>query len=144
MARPGIIGLLLAAVLSQAAGNVLLSSGMKAVAGGQGIEASDWSAVLIEGATTPLVLAGMALTVLFFVLFSVALSKADLSFVAPAISAEVVLNVALAEYVLHESVSPARWAGALLISLGVVLVLRSEPRTFAAEEAGPLLEEVRQ
>ncbi len=136
--------MLLAAILSQAAGNVLLSKGMKAVADGRGGLDGDWAALLVEGATAPMVLAGMALTVLFFVFFSVALSKADLSFVAPAISAEVVLNVALADYVLHESVSAVRWAGALLISLGVVLVLRSEPRTFAAEEAGPLLEEVRQ
>lgn len=137
-----IIGLLLAAIVSQAIGNVLLSKGMKAVAGGRNPLGADWVSVLVEGATNPMVLAGMACTVLFFALFSVAVSKADLSFVAPAISSEVVLNVALAEYLLNESVSPVRWAGAFLISLGVVLVLRSEPRTFAVgEERTGLLEE---
>jgi drug/metabolite transporter (DMT)-like permease len=37
-----------------------------------------------------------------------------------------VLNVVFANYFLHEVVSLTRWTGVLLISIGVVLVLRSE------------------
>ncbi|HZC80331.1 MAG TPA: hypothetical protein VE222_01210, partial [Nitrospiraceae bacterium] len=48
----------------------------------------------------------------------------------PAISSEVVINVACADYFLNETVSSIRWIGALLISIGVALVVQSSPRTF--------------
>jgi uncharacterized membrane protein len=46
--------------------------------------------------------------------------------VVPAVSAEVVVNVVFANYFLDEIVSLTRWMGVLLISVGVILVLRSE------------------
>jgi drug/metabolite transporter (DMT)-like permease len=49
--------------------------------------------------------------------------------VVPAISSEVVINVAFADYFLNEAVSSTRWTGAVLISIGVILVLLSSPRT---------------
>jgi len=61
----------------------------------------------------------------FFALYSAALSWADLSFVLPATAFGYVLNVWAGHYFLNESVSPARWVGAIVITLGVVMVSRS-------------------
>jgi drug/metabolite transporter (DMT)-like permease len=72
---------------------------------------------------------GTLLLIVFFVLYSAALSWADLSFVLPATAFGYVLNVAAGYYFLNESVSPARWAGSVVITLGVFLVSRSGVRS---------------
>lgn len=130
-----IIVLLAVAVVSQSIGNVLLSKGMKELAGSDPSLPSQWGPVLMQAAVSPTVLLGAALFVVFFILWTIALSRADLSFVLPAVSFEVVLNVLLASWFLEESVSPVRWAGVALISLGVILVARSGARTFDREPA---------
>jgi drug/metabolite transporter (DMT)-like permease len=113
---------LIPAIFAQAAGNVLLSMRMKEIG------SSSWLPLVPRAAESPTLWFGTALLIVSFVLFATALSWADLSFVVPAISAEVVLNVVFANYFLHEVVSPTRWTGVLLISIGVGLVLRSERR----------------
>ena len=137
-----IVALLAVAVLSQAMGNVLLSQGMKVIARDGQAVMSAWPSLFVQAVHSPAILLGVGSLIIFFALFATALSKADLSFVLPAISSEVVINVAFANYFLHEAVSSARWMGAVLISIGVILVLRSAPRTFeiASGPAGVLKE----
>jgi drug/metabolite transporter (DMT)-like permease len=125
-----IVVLLAVAVLSQAMGNVLLSQGMKVIARDGQAVMSAWPSLFVQAVQSPAILLGVGFLIVFFALFATALSKADLSFVLPAISSEVVINVACANYFLHEAVSSMRWMGAVLISIGVILVLRSAPRTF--------------
>jgi drug/metabolite transporter (DMT)-like permease len=125
-----IIALLAVAIVSQATGNVLLSQGMKHIAAESQPDADTWFSMLVQAVQSPSILLGAGFLIIFFVLFAIALSRADLSFVVPAISAEVVLNVAFAHYFLNETVSSTRWIGAVLISIGVILVLWSSPRTF--------------
>lgn len=79
-------------------------------------------------AGSPTIWLGTALLLIFFILFTAALSWADLSFVLPTISIEVIVNVAFAAYFLNEPVSAIKWAGAVLISIGVILVVRSGRR----------------
>jgi drug/metabolite transporter (DMT)-like permease len=67
--------------------------------------------------------------IISFLLFVTALSLADLSFVLPVVSIEVIVNVAFANYFLNEPVSLLRWIGTVLISTGVILVVRSEKQT---------------
>ena len=111
---------LIPAIFAQAAGNVFVSARMKEIG------SSSWLLLVPGAVESPTLWLGTALLIVSFVLFASALSWADLSFVVPAISAEVVLNVVFANYLLHEVVSLTRWTGVLLISMGVVLVLRSE------------------
>ena len=111
---------LIPAIFAQAAGNVLVSAKMKEIG------SSSWVSLLPRVLESPTLWFGIALLIVSFILFASSLSWADLSFVVPAVSAEVVLNVALASYFLHEVVSLTRWTGVLLISIGVILVLRSE------------------
>jgi drug/metabolite transporter (DMT)-like permease len=108
------------AIFVQATGNVCLSKGMKELS-----LASSIFALFFQAIGSPVIWIGTALLFLFFLLFVAALSWADLSFVVPAISIEVVVNVAFADYFLNEPVTSVRWIGTLLISTGVILVLRS-------------------
>jgi uncharacterized membrane protein len=128
--RIRIIALLAVAILSQAVGNVLLSQGMKLIAGESQLTWNNWVSIFLQAVHSPSILFGVGFYAIFFVLFAAALSRADLSFVLPAISSEVVINVAFADYFLNESVSSIQWIGALLISIGVGLVVQSSPRTF--------------
>lgn len=90
----------------------------------------DWVAISLQICCSSSMLVGLGFLIVSFVLFATTLSRADLSFVLPVVSAEVVVNVAFAQYFLQETVPPTRWFGAVLISIGVVLVLRSSQRTF--------------
>ena len=125
-----IIVMLAIGVLSQSVGNVLLSKGMKEIAGSDPTWPAQWAPVLLKAAISPTVLVGAALFIVFFILWAIALSRADLSFVLPAVSFEVVLNVLFATWFLEEIVSPVRWLGVALICIGVLLVARSGARTF--------------
>jgi len=111
---------LIPAIFAQAAGNVFLSMRMKEIG------SSSLLPLMPRAVESSTLWFGTALLIVSFVLFASALSWADLSFVVPAVSAEVVVNVVFANYFLHEVVSLTRWTGVLSLSVGVILVLRSE------------------
>jgi drug/metabolite transporter (DMT)-like permease len=127
---------LIIAILAQTAGDVYLTKGMKAIAAedASGGLLSRSLEIALQVAQSPAVLIGTALLIIFFALYSAALSWADLSFVLPATAFGYVLNVAAGHYFLNETVSPVRWAGAAVITLGVVFVSRSEARTAPLSE----------
>ena len=118
---------LIVAIISQAVGNVFLTKAMKLITN-PGVGGDDLFSTVARALTNPTLWLGTALLIVFFVLYSAALSWADLSFVLPATAFGYVLNVAAGHYFLSESVSPARWAGSLIITLGVFLVSRSGVR----------------
>ncbi len=120
---------LILSMFAQVVGNILLSKGMKQVLPGSPTEALYIVGLAHRVIGSPLVWAGVLLLLLFFCLFTVLLSWADLSFVLPASSFGYVLNVALAHYFLQESVSVARWCGTLLIFIGVILVSMTGSRS---------------
>ena len=75
--------------------------------------------------TTPLILAGYALGALTNLVWLTALSRFEISFAAPVISAlYFVFLLAASGFVLGESVGPNRWIGTLLIVVGMFLVGR--------------------
>lgn len=129
---------LVIAIVAQAAGDVLLTRGMKAIAsldasgGGWSESLSQVSHVAFQAMQSPMIWIGTLLLIVFFVLYSAALSWADLSFVLPATAFGYVLNVAAGLYFLNETVSTRRWAGAVIITLGVLFVSRSGHRTIEA------------
>ena len=131
---------LIIAIVAQAAGNVFLTRGMKAIAapatgsGLTGIAAQSLHAA-VQVMQSPEVWVGTLLLIVFFALYSAALSWADLSFVLPATAFGYVLNVAAGHYFLDEKVTSVRWIGSLIITLGVVCVSRSGERTTPVHEA---------
>jgi drug/metabolite transporter (DMT)-like permease len=114
------IVVLIVTIFAQATGNVFLSMKMKEIGN------NDWPTFFARAVESPTLWFGTALLIVSFIFFAAALSWADLSFVVPAVSAEVVVNVVFANYLLDEVVSLMRWTGVLFISVGVILVLRSE------------------
>jgi len=65
----------------------------------------------------------------FTVSYMMLMSWADYSYVMPAGAFGYALLTLLAVVVLHESVSPRRWIGVLLICFGVLVVGMTKPRT---------------
>ncbi len=116
------VGLLLFAILAQAAGNVSLSFGMKSLAAVIDAHPGDWALIGLVAVKSPFLIAGVALLTVFFVLFAYLLSHLDLTIAMPIVSFEVVLNVACAHWILGETVSPLRWLGSALVAMGVALV----------------------
>lgn len=113
------------AMVSQAAGNTLLSKAMRAAPHPGGMGPGNIALLVLHAIQSPPVWLGTALLAVFFVLFAAALSWADLSFVLPASSFGYVINVGFAHHFLGEPVSATRWAGTVLIFLGVIFVGRS-------------------
>ena len=65
----------------------------------------------------------------FMVSYMTVLSWADYSYVMPAGAFGYALLTLMAVIFLHESVSPRRWVGVVLICVGVLLVGQTKPRT---------------
>jgi drug/metabolite transporter (DMT)-like permease len=67
-------------------------------------------------------LAGIFFMAVSFFAFLAALAWADLSLVDPATSLSFVINTAGAKLILKERINSLRWAGTLLVCLGVALI----------------------
>jgi len=93
---------------------------------------------LIAAVFTPWVAAGIALLIGFFASYLTALSWADLTYVLPATAFGNVIVALLSRFWLHEPISIARWAGILLITLGVGFVAQGPSRTEPALETSLL------
>ena len=116
---------LAATVVFGALGNVSLSYGMKQIGA---ISAARWSQV-VSAVLNPWVALGIFLLLAFFAAYLSSLSWADLSYVLPATSLGYVLLALLAQWWLHENVTPRRWVGILLISCGVAVISRAPALT---------------
>jgi len=84
---------------------------------------------LIAAVFTPWIATGIALLIAFFASYLTALSWADLTFVLPATAFGNVIVALLSRFWLHEHISLARWAGILLITLGVGFVAQGPSLT---------------
>ena len=93
---------------------------------------------LVAAVFTPWIAAGIVLLIGFFASYLTALSWADLTFVLPATAFGNVIVAFLSKFWLHETISPERWAGIVLITLGVGFVAQGPSRT---DHAAPLEEE---
>lgn len=105
-------------VLCVSVGETLLSAGMKQVGRG----GHDGLRFVLAAAGSWQVLAGTALMMGFFALYALALAWADLSFVLPLTAVSYVTGALFAQVFLHEPVSLTRWLGAIIITLGVIVV----------------------
>jgi drug/metabolite transporter (DMT)-like permease len=84
---------------------------------------------LIAAVFTPWIALGIALLIGFFASYLTALSWADLTFVLPATAFGYVIIAFLARFWLHEAISLERWAGIVLITLGVGFVAQGPSLT---------------
>jgi uncharacterized membrane protein len=73
----------------------------------------------------------------FMLSYMTVLSWADYSYVMPAGAFGYAILTLLAVVFLHETVSPRRWIGVVLICVGVLLVGQTKPRTTPAMDQVP-------
>jgi len=109
-------------MLCNAVADVCNSASMKHQGEVEHFGPRDFGGMLRKILHNRLVLVGIvALVVAFFALLSL-LSISDVSFAVPATAGSFLLETVLARFVLREDVSPARWAGAVLVATGVALL----------------------
>jgi drug/metabolite transporter (DMT)-like permease len=121
---------LVAVMVTASFGDTFLKVGMKKV----GPVSIHHLSTLLAALKVPWIVAGIVLLTAFFASYLTALSWADLTFVLPATSFGYVIIALLSKFWLLETISPARWAGILLITVGVGFVTRGPSYTHHASE----------
>jgi len=106
-------------------GDSLVSRGMKQVGG---VSLHHLASIILV-VTRPEVALGVLFLLAFLACYLTALSWADLTYVLPTTSVSFILLTLVAKFILHENVSPARWAGVLMISIGVGFVTQGPALT---------------
>src|SRR6266567_6584266 len=100
---------------------------------------------LVNAVFTPWIAVGIVLLIGFFASYLTALSWADLTYVLPATAFGNVIVALLSKYWLHEPISLQRWAGIVLITVGVGFVAQgpslTERPVAATGEVLPAVEE---
>ncbi len=119
-------------VLSNVLGNFSLTVGLRRV--GRLIALSPLA--YIEALFNPWVALGVGLLIVWLLSQMTLLSWADLSYVLPVTSVGYVLAALSGRFFLHEDISSMRWAGILLIMIGVMIVGRTSPRTATLKSKG--------
>lgn len=94
-------------------------------------------ASLISAVFTPWIAIGIMLLIGFFASYLTALSWADLTYVLPATAFGNVIVALLSKFWLHETISWQRWAGIVLITLGVGFVAQGPSLTQTPAETVP-------
>jgi drug/metabolite transporter (DMT)-like permease len=110
-------------------GDTFLGKGMKLIPPMASWTPPDLLRFFFHAFTSGTIWLGIGLLLSYFIAFLLVLSWADYSYVQPASALSFVLIALLAHFVLHETVSPTRWAGVALISTGVFIVGHTPPRT---------------
>ena len=116
---------LLTVAVTAPLGDTLLAVGMKKL----GPVSLEHPAVLLHAVATPYVALGIAMLIGFFASYTAALSWADLTYVLPTTSIGNVIIALLSRFWLHEQITPARWLGIVLITMGVGFVANGRSYT---------------
>jgi drug/metabolite transporter (DMT)-like permease len=116
---------LLSIIVSGSIGDTFLARGMKDV----GAIDIHHLAHVFSALANPWVIFGIVFLLVFMSSYMTALSFADLTYVLPATAIGYVFMALLSRFWLHEHVSPLRWAGIVLITVGVGLVAGGPSRT---------------
>ena len=117
--------LVLMAVIVGGTGHVMLSKGIRPVGDLTEASAGRLGGMATRVLSQPLVIGGVALQAVFFFVYLTLLSRADVSQLLPMTALDYIVVALLAQWVLGEVITPARWAGIGLITVGVVLVSRT-------------------
>lgn len=119
------IVLMIMAVTAGTVGDLLLAKGMKELGDLSTMNLRGIMEATLRAMTEWKIVVGTAMLALFFFLWLAVLSWEDLSVALPLQALNYVLVALLAKYLLHEQVSPLRWAGIILVCIGVMLITKS-------------------
>ncbi|MFI6108559.1 SMR family transporter [Streptomyces sp. NPDC051310] len=120
---PASLLLLLFAVFSSAAGQIMLKHGMRAAAAT--VERTGGS-LAVRAATTPWVVLGLTVFAVSAVAWMSTLARVPLSVAYPFNALGYLLIVLAGSTLLHERTSPWTWAGSLLVVIGLITVFAGQ------------------
>lgn len=110
------------AAVAAAFGQILVRQGMQEVGSLESYAPMALLSYFGEALINPYVLWGTVLNAVFYFLFLAALSWTDVTVVLPMTALEYGIAAVLAVMILKEVVPPLRWAGILLVVVGVILI----------------------
>lgn len=113
------------AVTAGAVGDIFLTQGMKNFGDLSAKGFRELLDVAFRALTSPRLILGTALQALYFGLWLAVLSWEDLSVALPMQALNYVIVAFLSQWYLGEAVTPMRWAGIVIICIGVGLVTKS-------------------
>ena len=110
-------------------GNALLGKGMKSIGTITIRTFPDLLHILYQIFTSGTIWLGMLSLLMFLLSYMLVLSWADYSYVQPASSFAYGVIALWGHFLLHETITPTRWIGVLVICAGVFVVGYTHPRT---------------
>lgn len=116
---------MLLAVTAGTIGDLLLARGMKEIGDISTMNFRGILNVSLQALTSPKMVFGTAMLAVFFFLWLAVLSWEDLSVALPMQALNYILVAFLSQYLLNEVVSPLRWAGTVLVAIGVIMITKS-------------------
>ncbi len=116
--------LILLGVLLNATAQLCLKQGMRQV-GHFAFSLSNLAPIGFKVALNPFVFAGLVCYVVSVVVWLLALSRVEVSYAYPLLSVGYIVTAFAGQLFFGEALGPMRWAGILVICLGVYFVTRS-------------------
>jgi drug/metabolite transporter (DMT)-like permease len=113
------------AVSAGTVGDILLAKGMKEMGDLSSMNLRGILDAALRALTNPKLIFGTSMLAVFFFLWLAVLSWEDLSVALPMQALNYVLVAFLSQYFLGEVVSPLRWAGTVLVCVGVMMITKS-------------------
>jgi drug/metabolite transporter (DMT)-like permease len=117
--------LVVVAVVLGGAGHVMLSKGIRPVGDLTEAPSGRLAGMVARALSSPWLVLGVALQAVFFFMYLALLSRAEVSQLLPLTALDYIVVALLAQWLLGEIITPARWAGIGLIVAGVALVSRT-------------------
>ena len=114
--------LLAVVVFTGSAGDVSVTRGMKNIGELTSFRPMALLKTIYQVCTSGFIWTGIGCKTIAFFSFLALLSHADLSWAVPAGATTYIVDTLAAKYILKETISPIRWAGALCVGLGVALL----------------------
>ena len=116
---------MLIAVIAGTIGDIFLARGMKELGDISAMNLKGILNVAVQALSSVKLILGTVMLAVFFFLWLAVLSWEDLSVALPMQALNYILVAFLSQYFLHEVVTPLRWAGTVLVAIGVVMITKS-------------------
>jgi len=116
--------LILSGVLLNAGAQLALKQGMRQI-GHFEFRLANLFSIGLNVALNPFVILGLGCYVFSVVIWLLVLSRVEVSYAYPLLSVGYIVTALAGRYFFEEALSPARWAGILVICFGVWLITRT-------------------
>jgi multidrug transporter EmrE-like cation transporter len=116
--------LIFTSIFMGAIGQILLKTGMSKI-GYISIKYSDIIQYAQKAFVSPYILVGILSYMLSMILWLIILSRVELSFAYPMVSAGYIIIIVFSYFILHENISLLRLIGVIMVCMGILFIARS-------------------